>query len=154
MLMRFDPFRELERFGQQADASVNRPTIMAIDAYRRGDEFFVMFDLPGVDTDSIQLTVEKNVLSVRAERRWQPQEGEEVLVNERPQGVFSRQLFLGDALDTDRIGARYENGVLKVTIPVAEKAKPRRVPVDAGEGSSRTVEAQSSQQEAIASSSG
>jgi HSP20 family protein len=154
MLMRFDPFRELERFGQQADASVNRPTIMAIDAYRRGDEFVVMFDLPGVDTESIQLTVEKNVLSVRAERRWQPQEGAEVLVSERPQGVFSRQLFLGDALDTDRISARYENGVLKVAIPVAEKAKPRRVPVDAGEGSGRTVEAQSSDKEAMASTSG
>jgi HSP20 family protein len=100
-----------------------------MDAYRHGDKFFVHLDLPGVDPDSIDLTVEKNVLSVRAERSWRPAEGDEVVVSERPRGVFSRQLFLGDTLDTNRIEAGYDHGVLTITIPVAEQAKPRRVEI-------------------------
>jgi HSP20 family protein len=143
MLMRFDPFRELDRLSQQGSPGMTRPGLMAIDAYRHGDEFIVQYDLPGVDNDSIELTVEKNVLSVRAERKWQPAEGDEVLANERVHGTFSRQLFLGDGLDTDRISARYENGVLTIRLPVAEKAKPRKVPIEARTGAGDAIEAQS-----------
>jgi HSP20 family protein len=143
MLMRFDPFRELDRLSQLGGSILNRPAVMAIDAYRHGDDFVIHFDLPGVDNDSIELTVDENVLSVRAERGWQPAEGDEVLANERPQGAFSRQLFLGDGLDADRISAGYENGVLTVTIPVAEKAKPRKVPIAASAGGARPIETES-----------
>lgn len=138
MLMRFDPFRELDRRAQNPAA--DRPTVMPMDAYRRGDEFIVHFDVPGINPDSIDITVEKNVLTIRAERDWQPGEDDEVLVSERPKGSFSRQLFLGDALDTDRISARYEDGVLTIKVPVAEKAKPRKVMVEGnGHGESREV---------------
>jgi HSP20 family protein len=138
MLMRFDPFRELDRRGEQPNA--DRPTVMPMDAYRHGDEFVVHFDLPGVDPDSIDLTVEKNVLTIRAERQWQPGEEDEVLISERPKGSFSRQLFLGEGLDTDRISARYDQGVLTIRVPVAEKAKPRKVAIEGnGHGESREV---------------
>jgi HSP20 family protein len=100
-----------------------------MDAYRRGDQFIVEFDLPGVEPESIELTVEKNVLSVRSERRFEPREGDEVLVAERPHGTYTRQLFLGDTLDSENVQANYEHGVLTLTIPVAEAAKPRRVQV-------------------------
>lgn len=130
MLMRFDPFEELDRLAGSA-RSARRP-VMPMDAYRHGDQFVVSFDLPGADPDSVDLTVEKDVLTVRAERNWRPQEGDEVLVSERPQGSFTRQLFLGEGLDSDRIEARYEQGVLTVTIPVAERAKPRKVAVATG----------------------
>jgi HSP20 family protein len=133
MLMRFDPFRELDRLSQQAWGATHVP-VMPMDAYRHGDEFTVHFDLPGVDPLSIDLTVEKNVLTVSAERNWAPQEGHDILVAERTQGTFSRQLFLGDGLDADRIEASYDNGVLTVTIPVAEQAKPRKVAISSGGG--------------------
>jgi HSP20 family protein len=100
-----------------------------MDAYRDGDRAIVCLDIPGVDPDSINLTVEKNVLSVTAERVWEPSEGQEVLVSERRQGRFTRQLFLGDSLDPDRVEASYDRGVLTLTIPVAEQAKPRKVEV-------------------------
>ena len=129
MLMRFDPFRDLDRWTQTA----NRPSVMPMDAYRDGDHFTVHFDLPGVDAGSIDLTVEKNVLTVRAERSWLPNEKQEVVISERPQGTFTRQLFLGDSLDTERIEASYDNGVLTLTIPVAEAAKPRKIEL-AGNG--------------------
>ncbi len=130
MLMRFDPFRELDRL-TQATWGQNRPT-MAMDAYRRNGDFVVNFDLPGVDPAAIDLTVEKNVLTVSAERGFSRSEGDEVVVAERPQGRFTRQLFLGDSLDTDNIQAGYEHGVLTLHIPVAEKAKPRKVEVTTG----------------------
>lgn len=139
MLMRFEPFRELtlreldrmsQAFNDQGQALPQRS--MPLDAYREGDRFVIRFDLPGVDRDSIDLTVEKNVLSVRAERGWKPGEGQEVVAAERPQGVFSRQLFLGDSLDVDRISATYESGVLTLVLPVAEKAKPRRLEISEG----------------------
>ncbi len=130
MLMRFDPFRELDRL-TQATWGQNRPT-MAMDAYRRNGDFVVNFDLPGVDPATIDLTVEKNVLTVSAERGFSRSEGDEVVVAERPQGRFTRQLFLGDSLDTDNIQAGYEHGVLTLHIPVAEKAKPRKVEVTTG----------------------
>lgn len=142
MLMRFDPFRELDRLAQQT-AGAGRSPVMAMDAYRHGDSFVVHFDLPGVDPASIDLTVEKNVLTVAAERRWQPTDGDEVVVAERPQGSFSRQLFLGEGLDPDRIEARYDNGVLTVSVPVAERAKPRRVDIASGDGSPTSIDATS-----------
>ncbi|MBB5953585.1 HSP20 family protein [Saccharothrix tamanrassetensis] len=130
MLMRTDPFRELDRLTQQffgANGTSTRPATMPMDAYRSGEEFVVQFDLPGVSAESIDLDVERNVLTVRAER---PGNGDrEYQVAERPRGVFSRQLFLGEALDADRIRASYESGVLTLRIPVAERAKPRKISI-------------------------
>jgi HSP20 family protein len=140
MLMRTDPFREFDRLTQQAFGTRFRPAVMPIDAYRHGDEFVVHFDLPGVDPASIDLTVEKNVLSVSAERRWEAAEDIQIVASERPQGTFNRQLFLGEGLDADRVEASYENGVLTVRIPVAEQAKPRKVEITAGSGA-KTIEA-------------
>ena len=134
MLMRTDPFRELDRLTQQVFGSTpgtwSRPTAMAMDAYRACDQFVVAFDLPGVDPDAIELDVERNVLTVKAERRPVTTGGNvEMQVAERPLGVFSRQLFLGDTLDTERINASYEAGVLTLRIPIAEKAKPRKISI-------------------------
>lgn len=130
MLMRFDPFAELDRLSRESFA--RRPAVMPMDAYRSGERFVVRFDLPGVDPASIDLTVEKNVLTVRAERAWRPAEGEEVVVSERPQGTFSRQLFLGETLDSEHIEAHYDHGVLTLTLPVAERARARKVEVTTG----------------------
>ena len=132
MLMRTDPYRDLDRLVQQIVGTPARPAAMPMDAYRNNDTFVVMFDLPGVTSESIELTVEKNVLTVHAERtRPTPRDDIEMVAAERPQGTFSRQLFLGDTLDADGIEAEYRSGVLTLEIPVAEKAKPRRVEVRA-----------------------
>jgi len=144
MLMRFDPFRDLDRLTDQLFSQATRtPKPFPMDAYRRGDRFYVHFDLPGVDPESIELTVERNVLTVKAERSWQPADGDEVVVSERQRGTFSRQLFLGDTLDGGDVHASYDKGVLTLTIPVAEAAKPRRVEVTSGDGSD-AIEATSS----------
>jgi HSP20 family protein len=142
MLMRFDPFRELafrelDRMSQIGGGLPQRT--MPIDAYRDGDQFVIRVDLPGVDRDSIELTAEKNVLTVRAERTWKPEEGQDVVVAERPQGSFSRQLFLGESLDIDRITASYDQGVLTLVVPVAEQAKPRRVEIAEGSGAKPAI---------------
>jgi HSP20 family protein len=130
MLMRFDPFREAERVTDQAIATLRgRSGPMAIDAFRRGGDVHIQIDLPGVDPGSIDLVVEKNVLSVSAERRSAYGSDDEVVVAERAAGHFTRQLFLGEGLDADRVAARYEDGVLTVIIPVAEQARPRRVAI-------------------------
>ena len=134
MLMRTDPFRELDRLTQQLvgnnSGTWSRPTAMPMDAYRAGDQFVVAFDLPGVDPDAIELDVERNVLTVKAERRpVATGEHVEMQVAERPLGVFSRQLFLGDTLDTDHIDAGYDAGVLTLRIPIAERAKPRKISI-------------------------
>ncbi|MDP9389273.1 MAG: Hsp20/alpha crystallin family protein [Actinomycetota bacterium] len=146
MLMRFDPFRELDRLAQQGNwaAPPSRTSVMPMDAYRRGDHFLVHFDLPGVDPASVELTIEKNVLTVRAERSWQRQEGDEVVVAERPQGAFTRQLFLGEGLDAERVSATYDQGVLTISVPVAEQAKPRKVEINTGAGGPATINASSS----------
>lgn len=131
MLMRTDPFRELDRLSQQifgSPGTTARPSVMPMDAWRSGDEFVVEFDLPGVDPSSIDLDVERNVLTVRAERSALNGD-HELIAGERPRGVFSRQLFLGDNLDTDRVQASHEAGVLNLRIPVAEKAKPRKIEI-------------------------
>jgi HSP20 family protein len=144
MLMRFDPFREMDRLTQQALGQQGRMPVMPMDAYRQGDSFVIHFDVPGVDSSSIDLTVEKNVLTVNAERTWQREDGQDVLVAERPQGKFSRQLFLGEGLDPDRIEASYDNGVLTVSIPVAEQAKPRKVEIASSGGKAKAIDAGSS----------
>ncbi len=149
MLMRFDPFRELDRLTQQVGGN-GRPAVMPMDAYRSGDQFIVHFDLPGVDAGSIELTVEKNVLTVSAQRRWQPQNGQQVLVTERPQGSFSRQLFLGEGLDSERIEASYDNGVLTITVPVAEQAKPRKVEITSTGNKAQAIDTQSSETQTTA----
>jgi HSP20 family protein len=128
MLMRTDPFRDLDRLTQQVLGTAARPAVMPMDAWRDGDRLIVEFDLPGVDEDSLDLDVERNVLTVHA-RRPEVDPGREMVAAERPRGVFSRQLFLGENLDTDAIEASYGGGVLRLTIPVAEKAKPRRIQI-------------------------
>ncbi|MEZ3178311.1 Hsp20/alpha crystallin family protein [Streptomyces pimonensis] len=135
MLMRTDPFREFDRLAQQVFGATSngRPSAMPMDAYRSGDDFIVHFDLPGIDPETIELDVERNVLNVRAERRSPAPEGAETVVAERPTGTFTRQLFLGDTLDTERIDASYESGVLTLRIPVAEQAKPRRIQITGGD---------------------
>jgi HSP20 family protein len=143
MLMRTDPFRDLDRLTQQVFGTPARPAAMPIDAYRHGEDFVVELDLPGVDAESIDLTIEKNVLTVHARRERGGLDGVEFLVAERPQGTFSRQLFLGESLDSDRIDARYQDGVLTLRLPVAEKAKPRRVPITVGESSGTAIDASS-----------
>ena len=131
MLMRTDPFRELDRLTSQVFGTPTRPTAMPMDAYRKGDSFLVQFDLPGIDPESIDLTVERNVLTVHATRKRPSSEEVEMLAAERPHGSFSRQLFLGDTLDVDAMQADYTDGVLTLRIPVAERAKPRKVVVNA-----------------------
>jgi HSP20 family protein len=128
MLMRFEPFREFDRLTEEM-LSERRPRQIPVDAYRRGDEFKLHFDLPGVDARFIELTVEKDLLTVRATRAWVRPEGDQIQIAERAHGDFTRQLFLGEGLDRDHIGAIYENGVLTLTIPVAEEAKPRKVEI-------------------------
>jgi HSP20 family protein len=128
VMIRTDPFRELDRWSQQVLGTAARPTIMPMDAWREGDQFVVEFDLPGVNPDSLDLDVERNVLTVRAERP-ETDQSREMVSAERPRGVFSRQLFLGENLDTDKIEASYRDGVLRLEIPVAEKAKPRRIAI-------------------------
>jgi len=146
MLMRTDPFRELDRLTQQVFGPTagtwSRPTAMPMDAYRAGDQFVVVFDLPGVDPDAIELDVERNVLTVKAERRpVATGEHVEMQVAERPLGVFSRQLFLGDTLDTDRIEAGYEAGVLTLRIPIAERAKPRKISISNADSGHKQINA-------------
>jgi len=141
MLMRSDPFREIDRAFSQMLAAAERPATVPMDAYRHGDSFVAHLDLPGVDPASIDLSVEQNVLTVTAERHWSPVEGDQVLTTERLQGRFTRQLFLGNALDTEKIHATYEHGVLTITMPIAEKAKPRKIEVSSRAGSPEAIEA-------------
>jgi HSP20 family protein len=133
MLMRTDPFRELDRFAQQVQGTAARPAVMPMDAWREGDAFFVEFDLPGIDRDSLDLDIERNVVTIRAERPA-VDPNRDMLATERPRGVFSRQLVLGDNLDTDRIEAAYDEGVLRLRIPVSERAKPRKITISGGSG--------------------
>jgi HSP20 family protein len=144
MLMRTDPFRDLDRVAQQMFGTSARPAAMPIDAYRKGDEFIALFDLPGVGADSIDLTVERNVLTVHAERARTNDDELEMLIGERPSGTFSRQLILAETLDIDHIAAEYVDGVLRLRIPVREQAKPRRVDINVSSGASTPIEASSS----------
>ncbi|MET9479391.1 Hsp20/alpha crystallin family protein [Streptomyces sp. NPDC006638] len=137
MLMRTDPFRELDRLTQQliGPGTWSRPAAMPMDAYRDGDDYVVVFDLPGVAPDAIDVDVERNMLTVKAERRPVPRaDAIQMELAERPLGVFSRQIVLADTLDTERIRADYDAGVLTLRIPIAERAKPRRISVNGSAG--------------------
>jgi HSP20 family protein len=143
-VLRFDPFRDFDRLADQMYSAGARggPRSIPVDAYRSGNQFVIHVDLPGVDPDAIELTVEQNVLTIRAERRDEPKEGDELLINERPQGTFSRQLLLGDSLDTDRLEAHCDQGVLTLLMPVGEAATPRRVQITKGSGEPASAEGQ------------
>jgi HSP20 family protein len=141
MLLRTtDPFREFDRLTNQLLGTTNRPAVMPMDAWREGDRFVLEFDLPGVSRDSIDLDVERNVLTVRAERVARNGDWE-MLATERPRGMFSRQLVLGDNLDLDQIEASYDAGVLRLVVPVAEKAKPRRIEIAGSHDEHTAIEA-------------
>ncbi len=139
MLMRTDPFRDIDRVVNQFAGTARHPSVMYVDAERDGDWFTVYFDLPGVDPDSIELTVERNVLQVKAQRQRQTKDGVESVISERPMGVFSRQLFLADTLDTDELEATYDGGVLELRIPVSEKAKPRKISIGSGDSGRKQI---------------
>ncbi|MGW5434169.1 Hsp20/alpha crystallin family protein [Streptomyces sp. NPDC004059] len=139
-LIRTDPFRDLDRLTQQMFDSLAPPAVMPIDAYQSGDAFVVHFDLPGVDPDTVDLNVERNVLTVRAERPRPDAKEADLLVTERPHGVFSRQLLLDDSLDPEKITAHYDAGVLTVKIPVTEEAKPRRIEIGRKDTESQQIE--------------
>src|ERR1700750_2816313 len=128
MLMRTDPFRDLDRFTEQVLGTAARPVVMPMDAWREGEEFIVEFDLPGIKDDSLDLDIERNVVTVRADPPG-IDPGREMLAAERRRGVFSRQVVLGENLDTEKIDATYEGGVLRLRIPVAERAKPRKIAI-------------------------
>jgi HSP20 family protein len=139
MLMRTDPFRELDRLTQQVLGTTVRPAAMPMDAYRHGDTFYVHFDLPGIQADSIDLQAEQNVLTVRAERKPIQPDGAQLIVAERPAGTFTRQVFLGETLDADHIDASYTAGVLTLAIPIHEKAKPRTIAITSNDTSKQVT---------------
>jgi HSP20 family protein len=141
MLVRFDPLSELDRIAAEFSRPA-RPWQMPMDAYRRDDAFIVHLDVPGVDPNTVDVTVEQNTLTVTGERAWPRVEGDEVVIAERPQGTFSRQLLLGESLDTERVAARYDQGVLTITIPVTEQSKARKVEIAHG-GEPQVIEASS-----------
>ena len=132
LLRSTDPFRDFDRLAQQlmggTGGTTNRPSFMPMDAWREGDHFVLEFDLPGVAPETIDLDVERNVLTVKAERVARNGDWE-MLAAERPRGTFTRQLVLGDNLDLERIEAGYDAGVLRLVVPVAERAKPRKIQV-------------------------
>lgn len=140
MFVRTDPFRDLDRLTQQVFGTAARPAFMPMDAWKDGDTFRIQLDLPGIDRDSIQIDVERNVMTIRADRPMT--EGtHELLASERPRGVFSRQIVLGDTLDLDRIDAEYADGVLSLAIPVSESAKPRRIEIRHGSSDQAAISA-------------
>jgi HSP20 family protein len=130
--LRFDPFREIDRWANEMMGAARAPRLMPLDVYRLGESYVLRLDCPGIDAESLELTAENNTLTVRAERRAAAPEGAQFVVAERPSGVFSRQMVLGDGLDLDAITAEYRDGVLTVTIPVAEQAKARRIEIGRG----------------------
>ena len=136
-----DPFRQFDRLTQQVLGTAAHPAAMAMDAWREGNEFVVAVDLPGVEPESIDANVEQNVLTIRAERKDAAGEGVEYIAAERPRGVFSRQLFLGETLDTENVTAAYDGGVLTLRIPVAEKAQPRKIEITSGAGAQQQISA-------------
>lgn len=142
MLLRFDPFRDLDRTFDDVWRGTRAPHL-PMDAVRHGDRVFISFDLPGVDPDAVDLTVERNVLTIRAERGVTLQEGDQVLSDERPKGSFTRRVLLGDTLDTSKLEAAYDHGVLTVTIPVAEQAQPRKISIGGGESHPQAIQAES-----------
>jgi HSP20 family protein len=137
MLLQHDPFRELDRLTQQMFGTVARPSNMALDAWREGDDIVVELDLPGMDPEKLDIDVERNVLTVRAERTTTLPEGATAVASERPWGVFTRQLVLGESLDTEKVDADYTAGVLRIRIPIAERAKPRKISISSRDALAR-----------------
>ena len=143
MLLQHDPFRDLDRLTQQVFGTVARPASMPLDAWREGDDFVVELDLPGIDQDKLDIDVERNVLTIRAERLSHMPDAANAVATERSWGVFSRQLVLGDALDTEKVDAYYSDGVLRLRIPIAEQAKPRKISIAHRDKASSGKEAKS-----------
>ena len=140
MLLRFDPFRDFDRLTEQLMRDTRAARPMPMDVYRSGDHYVLHFDVPGIDPGSVDLSVEDNVLTVRATRPARTADGVEFVVAERPTGEFSRQLVLGNGLDLAGIAATYDAGVLTVTIPVAETAKPRKIEVTTSGSGPKVIE--------------
>src|SRR6201992_3891384 len=140
-LMRFDPLRELDRLPDQALTNARTPRTMPMEAFRRGDQFIVAIDVPGFKQEDVDVTVERNVIELSARRQPRRQAGDEVIIDERPQGEFRRQLFLGDNLDPDRLTAQYDRGVLTLTIPVSEASKPRKIEIGRSTDTPHAVDA-------------
>jgi HSP20 family protein len=153
MLLRFDPFRDFDRLAEQMLGTGRTARPMPMDVYRSGDHYVLHFDLPGIDPSSVDLSVEDNVLTVRADRPGRSTDGVEFLVAERPTGEFSRQLVLGNGLDLSGIAATFDAGVLTVTIPVAETAKPRKISITAGGSGPKVIEGEQERAAVGASSS-
>jgi HSP20 family protein len=147
-LMRFDPFRELERLTDQGLASARTPRTLPMEALRRGDQVIVAIDVPGIDQSDIDVTVERNVVEINARRLPLRQEGDEVIVDERPHGEFRRQLFLSESLDPNNLSAQCDRGVLTLTIPVSEASKPRKVSVG-GNDRQQALESESAPQQTV-----
>lgn len=143
MLLQHDPFRDLDRLTQQVFGTMSRPTSMPLDAWREGDQFVVELDLPGIDPDKLDIDVERNILTIRAERLSHMPDAANAVAAERSWGVFSRQLILGDTLDTGKVDADYSDGVLSLRIPIAERAKPRKINIGNRDGVRRGKEAKS-----------
>jgi HSP20 family protein len=147
MLLQNDPFRDIDAWFDRMTgrSSSNGAWPMPMDAYKRGNDLWVDIDLPGVDANSVDINVERNVLTVTAQRSWERHEGEQMYLAERHRGTFRRQVHLGDGLDSDRIEARYNDGVLTLRIPVAEAAQPKKIQVQTGSSSSKAIDASSSE---------
>jgi HSP20 family protein len=148
-LMRFDPFRELDRLAGQTLTGAGMIRTMPMEALRRGDQFVVAIDVPGVDPNEIDVTVERNVVEVSARRQALREEGDEVIVDERPQGEFRRQLFLGDNLDANKLAAQCDRGVLTLTIPVSEASRPRKVEIGTANQGRRAIQPEAAGQQTV-----
>ena len=145
-LMRFDPFRELDRLAEQALAGARTAHTLPMEAFRRGDQFIVALDVPGMKSEDIDVTVEHNVIEITARRGPLRQDGDELIVDERPRGEFRRQLFLGDNLDPNKLSAACDSGVLTLTVPVSEASKPRKVHIGTADQGQQAIHAQSAPQ--------
>jgi HSP20 family protein len=149
-LMRFDPFREIDRLADQAlAAGARNARTLPMEAFRRGDQFVVAFDVPGIQGSDIDVTVERNVIEITARRSPLRQEGDELIIDERPQGEFRRQLFLGDNLDPNKLSAACDLGVLTLTIPVSEESKPRKVEIGTANHGQQAIHAESAPQQTV-----
>jgi HSP20 family protein len=148
-LMRFDPFRELDRLADQALVGARAARTLPMEALRRGDQFIVSIDVPGTDPKDIDVTIERNVVEITAQRQPIRQEGDEVIVDERPQGEFRRQLFLGENLDPDHLSAACDRGVLTLTIPVSEASKPRKVQIGSSDTGQQAVQTGSAPRQTV-----
>jgi HSP20 family protein len=144
-----DPFRQMDRLTNQLLSGTRTPMAMPMDVWQTDDGFHVYLDLPGVDPDSVDITTERNVLTITAERRAEYQQGQNVVIAERPQGSFTRQLQLGDTVDSENVQARYADGVLHLTLPITQAAQPRRIQVQTGGGSERQIEVEAEPAESV-----